>query len=142
MPDSSPYTWSEKDWLAFALHNLKQALQSQQSAYATIAKRYQALSEFLNISGIHRMECFDISHTQGSSTVASCVVFDAQGPLKKDYRRFNIEGIQAGDDYAAMQQVLLRRSKFYLQQPQSRPQVVIIDGGRARLVLLSKFYNS
>jgi excinuclease ABC subunit C len=128
-----PTRGQKKDWLAFALHNLKQALQTQQSAYATIAKRYRALSEFLNIPDIHRMECFDISHTQGSSTVASCVVFDAQGPLKKDYRRFNIEGIQAGDDYAAMQQVLLRRSKFYLQQPQSRPQVVIIDGGKGQV---------
>jgi excinuclease ABC subunit C len=124
-----PQRGQKKDWLDFALKNLNQAIQNYQVAWSTIKERYQALSDFLEIPEIQRMECFDISHTQGQETVASCVVFDHQGPSKKDYRRFNISGITPGDDYAAMRQVLLRRSKFYLQEPSLRPQVVLIDGG-------------
>ncbi|HBB53296.1 MAG TPA: excinuclease ABC subunit C [Legionellales bacterium] len=124
-----PKRGQKKDWLDFAIQNLEQAIKNYQVSWSTIQERYQALSEFLGIAEIQRMECFDISHTQGQQTVASCVVFDHQGPSKKDYRRFNIEGITPGDDYAAMRQVLLRRSKFYLQEPQLRPQLVLIDGG-------------
>jgi excinuclease ABC subunit C len=124
-----PKRGQKKDWLNFATQNLEQAIKNYQVSWSTIQERYQALSEFLGIVEIQRMECFDISHTQGQQTVASCVVFDHQGPSKKDYRRFNIEGITPGDDYAAMRQVLLRRSKFYLQEPQLRPQLVLIDGG-------------
>jgi excinuclease ABC subunit C len=124
-----PKRGQKKDWLDFAEKNLHQAIKNYQVSWSTVQERYQALSEFLGIPEIQRMECFDISHTQGQQTVASCVVFDGQGPSKKDYRRFNIEGITPGDDYAAMRQVLIRRSKFYLQEPNLRPQVVLIDGG-------------
>jgi excinuclease ABC subunit C len=128
-----PTRGQKKDWLLFAKHNLQQGLQKRQSAWTTVQQRYEALAHFLNISKITRMECFDISHTQGTSTVASCVVFDDQGPLKKDYRRYNITGIEPGDDYAAMRQVLLRRSKVYLQHPQQRPTLVVIDGGKGQV---------
>jgi excinuclease ABC subunit C len=124
-----PQRGNKLAWLNFARQNLNQALESKQKSWASLQDAYQALAKRLNISKIERMEGFDISHTQGELTVASCVVFNAQGPSKKDYRRFNIEGIQAGDDYAAMQQVLERRAKVYAQNPQLKPDLVVIDGG-------------
>lgn len=130
---SVPSRGQKKDWLSFAEHNLQQALSAYQSSWITIQHRYQALADFLQIPSIHRMECFDISHTQGELTVASCVVFDDQGPLKKDYRRFNITGIKAGDDYAAMRQVLSRRMKYYLEHPELCPKLVVIDGGKGQV---------
>jgi excinuclease ABC subunit C len=80
-----------------------------------------------------RMECFDISHTQGEGTVASCVVFDAQGPRKSDYRRFNIRDIADGDDYAAMEQALLRRYTRLKTDDARLPEVLFIDGGKGQV---------
>ena len=74
------------------------------------------------------MECFDISHTRGESTVASCVVFGKEGALKSDYRRFNIEGIQPGDDYAAMEQALTRRYTRLMKGEGRLPDLLFIDG--------------
>lgn len=128
-----PQRGQKKDWLNFAEKNLMQAIETHQVAWSTVHERYQDLSKLLGLDAIKRMECFDISHTQGDETVASCVVFDEHGPCKKDYRRFNIEGITPGDDYAAMRQVLLRRAKVYLQDEQKRPQLVIIDGGKGQV---------
>jgi excinuclease ABC subunit C len=78
------------------------------------------------------MECFDISHTSGEQTVGSCVVFDRNGPLKSDYRTFNIEGITPGDDYAAMAQVIKRRYKSYTTDAKL-PDLLLIDGGKGQL---------
>jgi hypothetical protein len=80
-----------------------------------------------------RLECFDISHTGGTDTVASCVVFGAEGPLKSEYRRFNIAGIQPGDDYAAMNQALTRRYKRVRDGEIVKPDVLLIDGGKGQL---------
>jgi len=80
-----------------------------------------------------RMECFDISHTGGSMTVASCVVFQEGTPLNSDYRRFNIKGIQPGDDYAAMRQVLRRRYTRLLNGEGQMPDILLIDGGKGQL---------
>ena len=80
-----------------------------------------------------RLECFDISHTSGEATVASCVVFDQNGPLKADYRRFNIEGITAADDYAAMSQALKRRFTRLQKGEGKIPDLLIIDGGKGQL---------
>jgi excinuclease ABC subunit C len=79
-----------------------------------------------------RIECFDISHTGGEATVASCVVFGPEGPLKSAYRRFNISGVEPGDDYAAMRQVLARRYKRDAD-PETLPDLVLIDGGKGQL---------
>ena len=97
-------------------------------------QRLQALQEALGLETLSaRMECFDISHTMGEATVASCVVFDMNGPVKSDYRRFNIEGIQAGDDYAAMHQALTRRFKRAVAGKGKLPDILFIDGGKGQV---------
>jgi excinuclease ABC subunit C len=93
-----------------------------------------ALGEALRFSTPpRRLECFDISHTQGELTVASCVVFDQQGPLKSAYRRFNIEGVQGGDDYAALQQAVTRRYQRIRAEEYEPPDILFIDGGRGQV---------
>lgn len=120
-------------WLDFALNNLRRSVTEHQLAASTIKKRYEALATLLHREApIRRMECFDISHTQGEATVASCVVFDEQGPVKSQYRRFNIEGITAGDDYAAMEQAIGRRFKRLLSE-QRLPDLLIVDGGKGQV---------
>ncbi|MBA2709565.1 MAG: excinuclease ABC subunit UvrC [Tatlockia sp.] len=120
-------------WLDFALNNLKQSVAEHVASSATIRKRYQALGTLLQREEpINRMECFDISHTSGESTVASCVVFNGNGPNRSEYRRFNIDGITPGDDYAAMEQAIFRRFKRLLKE-QNLPDILIIDGGKGQV---------
>ena len=99
--------------------------------------RFEALQEALQLDEIPvRLECFDISHTQGESTVASCVVFTPEGAFKTDYRRYNITGIKGGDDYAAMKQALERRFKPAKGKDncdQKLPDILFIDGGKGQL---------
>lgn len=92
----------------------------------------QALASVLELPAVKRMECFDISHTMGEQTVASCVVFDSNGPLRAEYRRYNITGITPGDDYAAMNQVLRRRYGKAIDDNKI-PDVILIDGGKGQL---------
>ncbi|AHG85951.1 UvrABC system protein C [Bibersteinia trehalosi USDA-ARS-USMARC-190] len=119
-------------YLALAHTNAVAALNLQLKQDDRIHKRYEALQAVLNLEKIARMECFDISHTMGEQTVASCVVFDENGILKSDYRRFNIEGITGGDDYAAMEQALLKRYDRPLP-PEKIPDIIFIDGGKGQL---------
>jgi excinuclease ABC subunit C len=129
-------------WVDFAYNNLRVAITDYSASAAIMKKRYESLADFLHRDApIYRMECFDISHTQGDATVASCVVFDAQGPRKSDYRRFNIFGITPGDDYAAMEQVIMRRFKRLLQEKQL-PDVLIIDGGRGQVGVAKKIFTT
>ncbi|QLB44298.1 excinuclease ABC subunit UvrC [Mannheimia pernigra] len=119
-------------YLALAQTNAMAALNVQLKQEERIHTRYEALQAVLNLEKITRMECFDISHTMGNQTVAACVVFDENGILKSDYRRFNIEGITPGDDYAAMEQALLKRYDR-AQPPEKIPDIIFIDGGKGQL---------
>lgn len=125
-------------WLDFALNNLRLSIAKHNTSANIMKLRFEALSDFVQLpQGISRMECFDISHTQGESTVASCVVFDEQGPCKRDYRRFNISGITPGDDYAAMDQAITRRYKRLAQEGRL-PDVLIIDGGKGQVAVAKR----
>ncbi|UAY78522.1 excinuclease ABC subunit UvrC [Pasteurella canis] len=123
---------NKSQYLQLAQMNAKSALATQLKQTNLIQERYQALQTLLKLPEIKRMECFDISHTMGQQTIASCVVFNQEGPLKSDYRRFNIEGITGGDDYAAMEQALLKRYDRSLEQDKI-PDVIFIDGGKGQL---------
>ncbi|MBA3988996.1 MAG: excinuclease ABC subunit C [Idiomarina sp.] len=131
---------------SLANKNALNAVSSKLSSQTTMANRLAALKAALEKAKvwdqdqpIERMECFDISHTMGEQTVASCVVFDQQGPLKSDYRRFNIKGITPGDDYAAMAQVLERRYKNAVEQD-NVPDILFIDGGKGQLKQAENYF--
>ncbi|MBK5144700.1 excinuclease ABC subunit UvrC [Budviciaceae bacterium BWR-B9] len=119
-------------YLKLARTNAQIALKTKLSQQSTIHQRLVSLAEVLKLTKINRMECFDISHTMGEETVASCVVFDSNGPLRSEYRRYNITGITPGDDYAAMSQVLKRRYGKALTD-EKIPDVIFIDGGKGQL---------
>ena len=109
-------------------------LQAHLAGKQTVQARFQALQELLKLPEMpERMECFDISHSSGEATVASCVVFDQNGPRKTDYRKFNIEGITGGDDYAAMQQALERRYRRIKSGEGIQPDILFIDGGKGQV---------
>jgi len=121
-------------WLDMAIENVRIALKSHLVSKANMQQRYEALQDALQLDAMpQRMECFDISHTMGEATVASCVVFDHQGPAKSDYRRFNITDITGGDDYAAMRQALLRRYTRLKKGEGALPDILFIDGGKGQL---------
>jgi excinuclease ABC subunit C len=121
-------------WVKMALQNAQHALNSRLASQATLLQRYEALQEALDLDEMpQRLECFDISHTMGEATVASCVVFDTNGPLKSDYRRFNITDITPGDDYAAMKQALQRRYRRLKEGEARLPDILFIDGGKGQL---------
>jgi excinuclease ABC subunit C len=119
-------------YLKLAKTNAQTALITKLSQQSTIHQRLTELEKVLHLSDIRRMECFDISHTMGEETVASCVVFDQHGPVRSEYRRYNITGITPGDDYAAMNQVLRRRYGKALEEDKI-PDVIFIDGGKGQL---------
>ena len=121
-------------WLEMAQQTAETNLNAHLSGKQTMAGRLESLRRELDLDDPPaRMECFDISHSSGEATVASCVVFDNTGPLKADYRKFNIEGIQAGDDYAAMQQALERRYKRLAAGEGRLPDILFIDGGKGQV---------
>lgn len=129
-------------WLDFAINNLQQATAEHQTSVQWMQERLQALATLIHASKpILRMECFDISHTQGDETVASCVVFDAKGPCKRAYRRFNIRGITPGDDYAAMEQALTRRFKRLILE-KHWPDILIIDGGKGQVAVAERVFTA
>ena len=118
-------------FLRLATTNAQVALDSRLSSVSTAKQRIEALEKLLGLSGVMRMECYDISHTMGELTVASCVVFNREGPDNTRYRRYNIDGITPGDDFAAMHQVLTRRFKD--PDAGEMPDVIFIDGGPGQL---------
>ncbi|AGE17601.1 excinuclease ABC subunit UvrC [Serratia marcescens] len=128
-------------YLKLARTNAATALTTRLSQQSTIHQRLAELAKVLNLTEINRMECFDISHTMGEQTVASCVVFDGNGPVRAEYRRYNISGITPGDDYAAMTQVLKRRYGKALEEKKI-PDVIFIDGGKGQLGMAIDVFKS
>jgi len=121
-------------WLQMAQLNAENSLMSKLADKQGLYARYLNLQEELGCTELpKRLECFDISHTQGQQTVASCVVFDLEGPVKSAYRRFNIEGITPGDDYAAMYQAVYRRFKRLKKGEHQSPDILFIDGGKGQV---------
>lgn len=120
-------------YLEMAVSNAVLALSTEITSNVAQRKRLEALQEMLGMDHLpQRMECFDISHTQGEATVASCVVFNQEGAVRNHYRRFNIDGITPGDDYAAMHQALTRRFKRAVEEG-VLPDILFIDGGEGQL---------
>ncbi len=128
----------KKQWLLLAEANAKAALDSHLASQGTAARRIEALATWLKRSTLERIECFDISHTQGDQTVASAVVFNAEGALNKEYRRYNIKGITGGDDYAAMTQALIRHYEKRKSEEAVLPDLILIDGGKGQLSAAAK----
>ena len=121
-------------WLQMAITNAENSLLSKLSDKQGVYARFLSLKEELGCTELpKRLECFDISHTQGDQTVASCVVFDREGPVKLAYRRFNITGITGGDDYAAIHQAVFRRFKRLKQGEHEAPDILFIDGGKGQV---------
>jgi excinuclease ABC subunit C len=120
-------------WVDLARENALQALRMRIARREGYEELYAALGELLGGAPPARMECFDISHMQGEGTVSSCVVFGPEGPLKKEYRRFNIAGIAPGDDYGALRQAVERRYQRIAAGEFPAPDLLVIDGGPAQV---------
>ena len=129
-------------WLDIAKKNAVTALQRKMASKAGLAQRFEAMQEELGLEFVpSRIECFDVSHTGGEATVASCAVFEQEGPLKTDYRRFNIAGIRAGDDHAAMHQALRRRYTRLKKGEGKLPDILLIDGGKGQVTEAKNVLN-
>ncbi|GLZ86920.1 UvrABC system protein C [Metapseudomonas resinovorans] len=123
-------------WQQLAVTNAEQALAARLANRQHTAARFEALAEALGLDEApQRLECYDISHSSGEATVASCVVFGPEGALKSDYRRYNIEGVTAGDDYAAMHQALTRRFGKLKDGEGKLPDILLVDGGKGQLAM-------
>ncbi|MBS0364820.1 MAG: excinuclease ABC subunit UvrC [Proteobacteria bacterium] len=121
-------------WAELARENAVQALRMRQAQRAGLEEMRQDLARLLDLpQPPARLECFDISHTAGEGTVASCVVFGPEGPLKKEYRRFNITGVAPGDDYGALRQALQRRYRHVRDGDAAAPDLLLIDGGAGQI---------
>ncbi|OGI64744.1 MAG: excinuclease ABC subunit C [Candidatus Muproteobacteria bacterium RBG_16_60_9] len=131
-----------KRWIDMAQRNAAEDARRAANSRLNLDARFEALRIALKLDETpERMECFDISHTMGEATVAACVAFDRSGPVKSDYRRFNIEGVEPGDDYGAMAQALLRRYKKVKQGAGRLPDVLFIDGGKGQVATAAKVLN-
>ena len=121
-------------WVGLAQQNAANALRMRGASQASLGEQFADLTVFLGLARpVTRIECFDVSHTQGEATSASCVVFGPAGPLKAEYRRYNIDGVERGDDYGAMRQALMRRYRRRLQEQAALPDLLLIDGGAGQL---------
>jgi|TARA_R110001583_G_scaffold5200_12_gene28440 excinuclease ABC subunit C len=127
-------------YLKLACTNAATALMTRNSHKESMQARFSALNEVFELTnGISRIECFDISHTMGQQTVASNVVFNQEGPLKSDYRRYNVHGITPGDDYAAMAFALDKRYSKVTSE-EKMPDIIFIDGGKGQLAKAEDFF--
>ena len=121
-------------WIELAQRTAEQNLAGKLASKQTLQQRFESLRETIGLDEVpERLECFDISHSSGEAVVASCVVFDSNGALKSDYRRFNIENITGGDDYAAMEQAIRRRYTRLMKGEGKLPDILLIDGGKGQI---------
>ncbi len=137
---------TRRRWVGLAKLNASDALRRHLADRASLRRRFEALQEALGLEAVpERIECFDISHTLGEATVASCVVFTPDGPLTSEYRRFNIRGVTGGDDYAAMSQALTRRYRHVIEEGSEHevrlPDLLLIDGGKGQLAAAEAALN-
>ena len=133
---------ARRKWLELAEENARLSLGLRLSGKLTMQQRFAALAEAFAWPDVpERLECIDISHTQGEATVASCVVFDRRGALKSDYRRYNIREVRAGDDYAAIRQTVSRRFERIQKGEGVLPDVLFIDGGKGQLRQAVEVFN-
>ena len=129
-------------WRKMAANNADIALNQRISSRQNTQDRISSLQQILQLEeAIERIECFDISHTGGEATVASCVVYGSEGALKSDYRRFNIENIKNSDDYAAMAQAVERRYTRVQKEEGKLPDLILIDGGKGQLAVAKAVMN-
>jgi len=132
----------QRRWVENALENAKIALEARLASRSGMAQRQDTLRQVLDLDELpQRMECFDISHLAGEATIASCVVFGVEGPVKAEYRRFQIRDITPGDDYAAMRQALTRRYTRLLKENQRIPEILFIDGGKGQVSVAQEVIN-
>ena len=121
-------------WLEMARTNAELGLKMKASSRATVAAQLAALADDLGLDGVpERIECFDVSHTMGESAIAACVVLGPEGPIKADYRRFNLDGLTPGDDYEGLRQAVTRHFTRVLRGERPMPDVLLIDGGAGQL---------
>ncbi len=128
-----------REWLEMTLANAHAALKQQRQKKLDNQAQMESLQALLGLEVVpQHLECFDISHIHGDQTVASCVVFDGEGPVTSAYRRFNVAGITPGDDYAALSQAVLRRFQRRLKEGRAIPDLLLIDGGKGQVAAVSK----
>ncbi|QAX81925.1 excinuclease ABC subunit UvrC [Candidatus Pseudomonas adelgestsugas] len=129
-------------WQQLSITNAKQALSAHLANRQHIAVRFDVLAKALNLYvPPMRLECYDVSHFNGEAAVAACAVFGPEGPIKSDYRRYNITGINPGDDYAALQQVLMRRFSKLKDMDNILPDILLVDGGKGQLSIARDVLN-
>lgn len=129
-------------WVALARQNAENELRMRAAGRAGLAEQFAALGDWLSLAcPPERIECFDVSHTHGEATMAACVVFGLAGALKNEYRRYNIEGIERGDDYGAMRQALTRRYRRRQSESAVMPDLLLLDGGAGQLAEAARVLN-
>jgi excinuclease ABC subunit C len=125
---------ARRRWIDMAEQNARQGVATRKAASSSLRAQLESLADLLDLDEVPaRIECFDISHTAGGETVAACVVFGPDGPVKSDYRRFNIRGGPAGDDYAAIAEAVRRRYTRVRRGEAPVPDLILIDGGKGQL---------
>ena len=123
-----------KQWLELARRNALNSLHMRNTETSRISKQFESMAQLLQLEETPQVvECFDVSHTSGHKTVASCVVFGHDGPIKSRYRRYNLKGFEPGDDYAAMREVLRRRYRKLQKEEGHLPDLIVVDGGKGQL---------
>lgn len=128
-------TGERKVWIGMAQANARLSAERRSADRANQSQRLAALRDTLDLPALNRIECFDISHTMGEATVASCVVYEGDDLKKSDYRRYNITGITPGDDYAAMHAALIKRFHKSVEENGVLPDLLLIDGGKGQIAM-------